>query len=131
MWAILRREAIRADMRTFKQLHGKGRELDIEIARRIFGKSEQDYHCPHKLFCGCPALPHYSRIGKDAWKVVEELTANLFYEFHLCEQSDYLCQQTPSWSASFRRLGTTVGEASAEICAQAICLAALKVVESG
>lgn len=114
-------------MRTFEQLHGKGRELDMEIARRVFGKSERDYYCPHKLFCGCPALPHYSQRIEEGWKIVDKLISS--YIFNLYSPHEYW----EGWKAVFLNAdlgGEGVYRAEAKTPARAICLAALEAIEN-
>lgn len=57
-----------------------GRETNLSVAMKVFGRNEHYYDCPHidgngrlLSFCGCPSLPRYSVDIAAAWQVVEHM----------------------------------------------------------
>ena len=118
-----------------------GRELDAMVAEKVMGwiwvKDNHGVHiepgsvddCDCKSHAGGnECLPYYSTNIAPAWEVVEKLAASEDWDEHPFEiHKNYNFK--PTWTASF---DDYTHEGWSEVsAAHAICLAALKAVESG
>lgn len=98
-----------------------GRDLDALVAERVMGWEAPTWHHPEGWGTSDSSIPHFSTDISAAWEVVEKMRPDWTLDFRAtCE----------GYFASFDNMSQTFEHFSRESAAHAICLAALKALES-